>query len=70
MSCIYLDAFVLLACASSVCVCVWVSVCIHVCVCFYGSVATSGKCQGLKWRFDKGTGTGTWQEGERACTQT
>lgn len=68
MSCIYLHAFVLLACASSVCV--RVSLCVRVCVCFYGNVATSGKCQGLKWRFDKGTGTGTWQEGERAYTQT
>lgn len=33
-------------------------------------VVAPGKCQGLKWRFDKGTGTGTWQEGERAYAQT
>lgn len=63
-------AFILQACASSVCVCVYTCMCVCVCVCSYSSVAAPGKCQGLKWRFDKGMGTETWQEGERAYTQT
>lgn len=65
MSCVYLHAFVFVACAPGA----RARASVRVCVCSYGGVVVApGKCQGLKWRFDKGMGTGTWQEGERAYT--
>lgn len=68
--------FVLLACAFSVCVCLSVRVCesvsvpVGVCVCSCGGVAAQGKCQGLKWRFDKGTVLGGGRGGREGGLRT